>query len=140
MLSEVMLPPQPPHPSVIAGSRPVVRPIEPWVVGELTMKDVTRPVTLDGVFRGTGLDPDGFRVVADKALADQQVLYFAGGEATAILKFRGADLVPATGAKVARIARSPSPPGKGPRGGSDGTPRHRSGGAPGVSRSAAWRS
>ena len=28
------------------------------VVSELTMMDVTRPVTLDGVFRGSGLDPD----------------------------------------------------------------------------------
>ena len=36
MLSEVMLPPQPPQPSVIAGSSPVVRPIEPCVVGVLT--------------------------------------------------------------------------------------------------------
>ena len=36
MLSEVMLPPYPPHPSVIAGSSPVVRPIEPSVVGVLT--------------------------------------------------------------------------------------------------------
>src|SRR6187200_1182557 len=33
MLSEVMLPPQPPQPSVIAGSSPVVRPMEPCVVG-----------------------------------------------------------------------------------------------------------
>jgi len=49
--------------------------------------------------------PPGFRVVADKALAGDEVLYFAGGEATAILKVRGADLVKATGAKVARIAR-----------------------------------
>ncbi|MFL5799280.1 MAG: aminoacyl-tRNA deacylase [Actinomycetota bacterium] len=74
--------------------------------------------------------PAGFRVVADKALADQQVLYFAGGEATAILKFRGADLVPATGARVARIARSPSPRGKGPshRGAPSQAPHHRSGG------------
>ena len=29
MLSEVMLPPKPPQPSVIAGSSPVVKPIEP---------------------------------------------------------------------------------------------------------------
>src|SRR5262245_38066005 len=29
MLSDVMLPPQPPHPSLIAGSSPVVRPIDP---------------------------------------------------------------------------------------------------------------
>ena len=28
------------------------------VVGELTMKDVTRPVTLDGVFYGAALDPE----------------------------------------------------------------------------------
>jgi Cys-tRNA(Pro)/Cys-tRNA(Cys) deacylase len=53
--------------------------------------------------------PNGFRVVADKALAGQDVLYFAGGEATAILKVRGADLVKATGAKVARIARPKAP-------------------------------
>jgi Cys-tRNA(Pro)/Cys-tRNA(Cys) deacylase len=50
--------------------------------------------------------PSGFRVVADKALTGQEVLYFAGGEATAIVKLRGADLVKATGAKVAAIARS----------------------------------
>jgi len=37
MLSEVMLPPQPPQPSVIAGSSPVVNPIDPCVVGELAM-------------------------------------------------------------------------------------------------------
>ena len=36
MLSEVMLPPKPPQPSVIAGSRPVVSPIDPCVVGVLT--------------------------------------------------------------------------------------------------------
>src|SRR3954447_26888772 len=36
MLSDVMLPPYPPQPSVIAGSRPVDSPIEPNVVGELT--------------------------------------------------------------------------------------------------------
>ena len=36
MLSEVMLPPKPPQPSVMAGSRPVVSPMDPWVVGVLT--------------------------------------------------------------------------------------------------------
>jgi Cys-tRNA(Pro)/Cys-tRNA(Cys) deacylase len=49
--------------------------------------------------------PAGFRVVADRKLAGQEVLYFAGGDPTAILKIRGEDLVKATGAKVARIAR-----------------------------------
>src|SRR5206468_3824280 len=36
MLSEVMFPPYPPHPRVIAGSRPVESPTDPCVVGELT--------------------------------------------------------------------------------------------------------
>ena len=36
MLSDVMLPPKPPHPSVIAGSSPVVNPMDPCVVGVLT--------------------------------------------------------------------------------------------------------
>src|SRR6185503_6756887 len=36
MLSDVILPPQPPHPSVIDGSRPVVSPIDPCVVGVFT--------------------------------------------------------------------------------------------------------
>ena len=36
MLSDVMLPPHPPHPSVIDGSRLVVKPMEPRVVGVFT--------------------------------------------------------------------------------------------------------
>ena len=36
MLSDVIFPPYPPHPSVIDGSRPVVKPIDPSVVGVLT--------------------------------------------------------------------------------------------------------
>ena len=36
MLSDVIFPPQPPQPRVIAGSSPVVIPTEPWVVGVLT--------------------------------------------------------------------------------------------------------
>src|SRR5579871_3376058 len=37
MLSDVIFPPYPPHPNVMAGSSPVVSPIDPSVVGELTM-------------------------------------------------------------------------------------------------------
>jgi Cys-tRNA(Pro)/Cys-tRNA(Cys) deacylase len=48
--------------------------------------------------------PNGFRVVADRTLVGEDVLYFAGGEASSILKLRGADLVRATAAKVAPIA------------------------------------
>jgi polyisoprenoid-binding protein YceI len=32
--------------------------------GELTIKDVTRPILLDGVFRGAALDPDGSERIA----------------------------------------------------------------------------
>jgi prolyl-tRNA editing enzyme YbaK/EbsC (Cys-tRNA(Pro) deacylase) len=49
--------------------------------------------------------PGDVTVVMDRELADQQVLYFAGGEATAILKVRARDLAAAAGAKVASIAR-----------------------------------
>ena len=48
--------------------------------------------------------PERFTVVMDRALAGQPVLYFPGGEATAVLKVRGKDLVRASGAKVAKIA------------------------------------
>lgn len=47
--------------------------------------------------------PRGFRIVMDRALAQEQVLYFHGGEATVLLKVRGKDLAKAVGAKVARI-------------------------------------
>jgi prolyl-tRNA editing enzyme YbaK/EbsC (Cys-tRNA(Pro) deacylase) len=49
--------------------------------------------------------PKGTRVIMDRTLADQEVLYFAGGEATSMLKIRAADLVRAAGAKVARVTR-----------------------------------
>ena len=49
--------------------------------------------------------PAGTRVVIDGALAEQEVLYFAGGEATSMLKIRAADLIDSTRATVARVAR-----------------------------------
>jgi prolyl-tRNA editing enzyme YbaK/EbsC (Cys-tRNA(Pro) deacylase) len=49
--------------------------------------------------------PEGTRVIIDRPLADQEVLYFAGGEARSMLKIRAADLIRATDAKVARISR-----------------------------------
>ncbi|MBI4259871.1 MAG: YbaK/EbsC family protein [Actinobacteria bacterium] len=48
--------------------------------------------------------PSSFRVVIDELLASREVLYFHGGEATALLKIRGADLVRAADAAVAPIA------------------------------------
>ena len=49
--------------------------------------------------------PNGFEVVVDRSLDRNHVLYFPGGEARAVLKIRGADLVRATGATVASIVR-----------------------------------
>jgi Cys-tRNA(Pro)/Cys-tRNA(Cys) deacylase len=49
--------------------------------------------------------PDGTRMIMDRTLAEQEVLYFAGGEPTTLLKIRPDDLVRASGAKVARVAK-----------------------------------
>ena len=48
--------------------------------------------------------PGEFRVILDRSLDRDAVLYFPGGEARAVLKIRGKDLVRATEAKVASIA------------------------------------
>lgn len=48
--------------------------------------------------------PPGTRVVLDGSLADEEVLYFPGGEANAVLKIRSADLVRAVDATVAPVA------------------------------------
>lgn len=47
--------------------------------------------------------PETFRVLMDPALAEQEVLYFAGGEATSVLKVRGADVARAAGARVVPV-------------------------------------
>ncbi len=49
--------------------------------------------------------PEETRVLIDRSLADQEVLYFAGGEATSMLKIRSADLIRTVDAKVARVSR-----------------------------------
>jgi prolyl-tRNA editing enzyme YbaK/EbsC (Cys-tRNA(Pro) deacylase) len=48
--------------------------------------------------------PGDFMVILDRSLDRDAVLYFPGGEARAVLKIRGKDLVRATSAKVAPIA------------------------------------
>ena len=47
--------------------------------------------------------PEGFRVVMDRALAAQEVVYFSAGDPAAVLKLRGEDLVRATDAVVADL-------------------------------------
>jgi prolyl-tRNA editing enzyme YbaK/EbsC (Cys-tRNA(Pro) deacylase) len=49
--------------------------------------------------------PGGTRVIMDRTLADQEVLYFAGGEPSTMLKIRADELVRASGAKVAKVVR-----------------------------------
>jgi Cys-tRNA(Pro)/Cys-tRNA(Cys) deacylase len=49
--------------------------------------------------------PNGTVVVMDRTLAQQEILYFAGGEPTTVLKIRPDDLLRAGGAKVARVAK-----------------------------------
>ena len=48
--------------------------------------------------------PDGFKSVVDRALAQDEVMYFPGGEARAVLKIRGKDLVRSIGAKVGSVS------------------------------------
>lgn len=44
--------------------------------------------------------PHGTDVLVDRGLADQEVLYLPGGEATSVLKIRAEDLLRATDARV----------------------------------------
>lgn len=54
--------------------------------------------------------PNEIPMVVDRSLYRDAVLYFPGGEARCVLKIRGRDLVRATKAKVASIARPALPP------------------------------
>lgn len=47
--------------------------------------------------------PDEIRVIMDRQLTEEEVLYFAGGETSTLLKIRPDDLVRASNAKVARV-------------------------------------
>ncbi|MGH2682031.1 MAG: aminoacyl-tRNA deacylase [Actinomycetota bacterium] len=47
--------------------------------------------------------PAEVTVVVDRLLAEQEVLYFPGGEPSSVLKIRARDLTEATGARVASI-------------------------------------
>jgi prolyl-tRNA editing enzyme YbaK/EbsC (Cys-tRNA(Pro) deacylase) len=47
--------------------------------------------------------PSGIRLVLDRSLDRDDVLYFPAGEGHAVLKIRGTDLVRATDASIARI-------------------------------------
>ena len=72
-----------------------VQPVGPSRASQLSeyLHDAIPPVGL----------PEAFSVVMDLPLASMEVLYFAAGDAAAILKIRGRDLVAAADATVAPI-------------------------------------
>lgn len=49
--------------------------------------------------------PEGTKAIMDGGLAEQEILYFAGGESSTLLKIRPNDLKRASHAKIARVAR-----------------------------------
>jgi prolyl-tRNA editing enzyme YbaK/EbsC (Cys-tRNA(Pro) deacylase) len=49
--------------------------------------------------------PDATSVLMDRDLAEQEVLYFPGGEATSVLKIRAEDLIQAAAVRVAPLSR-----------------------------------
>ena len=49
--------------------------------------------------------PDGTKAIMDGSLVEQEILYFAGGESSTLLKIRPGDLQRAAHAKVAKVAR-----------------------------------
>jgi Cys-tRNA(Pro)/Cys-tRNA(Cys) deacylase len=80
----------------MATPSPSLAELGPEQVAELTdfLAEAVPPVGL----------PGGTRVIMDRTLADQEVLYFTGGEPSTLLKIRPDDLVRATDAKVTRVA------------------------------------
>lgn len=81
----------------VAAPTPTLAELDPDQVAELTdfLAEAVPPAGL----------PNGTRLIMDRTLADQEVLYFLGGDPSTLLKIRPPDLVRATGAKVARVAR-----------------------------------
>lgn len=81
----------------VATPSPSLVELDPDRVAELTdyLAEAVPPVGL----------PEGTKVIVERTLAEQEVLYIAGGEPSTLLKIRPDDLVRATGAKVARVAR-----------------------------------
>jgi prolyl-tRNA editing enzyme YbaK/EbsC (Cys-tRNA(Pro) deacylase) len=58
---------------------------------------------LSEVIPPVGLPPE-VMILLDRPLADQEVLYFPGGEPNSVLKIRSRDLADTTGARVAPIS------------------------------------
>jgi prolyl-tRNA editing enzyme YbaK/EbsC (Cys-tRNA(Pro) deacylase) len=99
----------------VAAVVPIGSRLDPRRLGKATGRSDLIPAPEDRTFELTDYLPEStppaglppkFTTVVDRSLARDDVLYFPGGEARAILKIRGKDLVKATGAKVASIIES----------------------------------
>jgi prolyl-tRNA editing enzyme YbaK/EbsC (Cys-tRNA(Pro) deacylase) len=106
--------------SLVAAVVPAGRDPDPALVGKAARRGNLHPATDDRASELTGYLaesippaglPDDFVVVVDRSFDRDAVLYFAGGEARAVLKVRGTDLVRATRARVAPIVLT-GPPAK----------------------------
>lgn len=98
--------------SPVAAIIPAGRDPDPTLVGKAARRGSLQPATNDRASELTGYLaesippaglPEDFVVVVDRSFDRDAVLYFAGGEARAVLKIRGKDLVRATSARVAPI-------------------------------------
>ena len=96
----------------VAAIVPIGSQVDPEQLRRASGQSSLKPAPDDRVFELTEYIPESmppaglpgtFTTVVDRSLAREDVLYFPGGEARAILKIRGRDLVKATGAKVASI-------------------------------------
>ncbi|MGH2739581.1 MAG: aminoacyl-tRNA deacylase [Actinomycetota bacterium] len=96
----------------VAALVPAGTSAEPKRVARAAREQSVKPLSDDEVTDLTGFLPEavppvglprGTRVVMDRGLRRQEVLYFPGGEVTSVLKIRAADLARAADARVARI-------------------------------------
>jgi prolyl-tRNA editing enzyme YbaK/EbsC (Cys-tRNA(Pro) deacylase) len=99
----------------VAAVVPIGSSPDPRRLGRASGQSELSPAADDRVFELTDYLPEAippaglppkFTTVIDRSLARDDVLYFPGGEARAVLKIRGKDLVRATGAKVASIVEA----------------------------------
>jgi prolyl-tRNA editing enzyme YbaK/EbsC (Cys-tRNA(Pro) deacylase) len=98
----------------VAAVAPVSRHVDGRRLAKLLDEPDLTPAPLDRASELTGYLPESIppaglpgsiQVVVDPSLDREDVLYFPGGEARAVLKIRGKDLVRATRARVGTITR-----------------------------------
>jgi prolyl-tRNA editing enzyme YbaK/EbsC (Cys-tRNA(Pro) deacylase) len=100
----------------VAAIVPIGTRLDPGRLGKASGQTSLSPAPDERIFELTEYLPEStppaglptrFTTIVDRSLARDDVLYFPGGEARAVLKIRGKDLVNATGAIVASIVERP---------------------------------